>query len=115
MHALDGRGRVASMAMRKCVIVIGKRGGAWRRVDARRVVVRHTRAFVARAYLNCFNERPRAKGNVYIGSVSHGSSPEPFDSFDSFDRSIEFVRIRLGFRPTSQILRTLDQGGVDNL
>ena len=27
LHALDGRGRVASMALRKCVIVIGKRGG----------------------------------------------------------------------------------------
>ena len=63
LHALDGRGRVASMALRKCVIVIGKRGGAWRRVDARRVLVLHTRAFVARAFLNCFNERLRAKGN----------------------------------------------------
>ena len=70
--------------MRNCY---WKKGGAWRRVDARRVLVRHTRAFVARAFLNCFNERPRAKGNVYIGSVFHDSSPETLDSLASLVRS----------------------------
>ena len=34
LHALDGRGRLASMALRKCVIVIGKRGGVASRRSA---------------------------------------------------------------------------------